>query len=135
MKKVIINKAIHIGCFLLIVIGYTQPVFGKCVGRFVNPITDICWSCIFPITIGGMKVSAGGEDTPNPKQLICTCTKPFPRIGRQQISLVGQQTKVCFHSSDKVIKERTTKATQFALQQIYMCTYLYMRKSIYVTIL
>jgi conjugal transfer pilus assembly protein TraU len=22
---------------------------GRCTGRFVNPITDICWSCLFPI--------------------------------------------------------------------------------------
>lgn len=54
---------------------------GKCNGRFVNPISDVCWSCIFPITIGGMKVSASGEDTPNPHKLICTCTDPIPRIG------------------------------------------------------
>lgn len=23
-----------------------------CEGRFVNPITDICWSCIFPLSLG-----------------------------------------------------------------------------------
>ena len=23
-----------------------------CQGRFMNPITDICWSCVFPLTIG-----------------------------------------------------------------------------------
>ena len=50
---------------------------GKCVGRFVNPITDICWSCIFPITICGAKVSPGGEDTKNPKELICQCGMRF----------------------------------------------------------
>nr|WP_284525246.1 TraU family protein [Orientia tsutsugamushi] len=27
-----------------------------CVGRFVNPITDVCWKCLFPITIAGFKV-------------------------------------------------------------------------------
>ena len=38
-----------------------------CSGRFVNPVTDICWSCLFPISIGSIKVSGGGrEDTPNP---------------------------------------------------------------------
>ena len=25
---------------------------GVCTGEFVNPITDICWDCIFPISIG-----------------------------------------------------------------------------------
>lgn len=53
----------------------------KCTGRFVNPITDICWSCVFPITIGGFKVSPSGEDTPNSKTPICTCGKPVPRVG------------------------------------------------------
>ncbi len=56
-------------------------VGAKCVGRFVNPLTDICWSCLFPITIGGMRVSASGEDTPNAKQLVCSCSRPIPRIG------------------------------------------------------
>ena len=32
-------------------------VQSKCVGKFANPITDICWSCLFPITIGGLRVS------------------------------------------------------------------------------
>ena len=56
-------------------------VFAKCVGRFVNPITDICWSCLFPITIGGIKVSPGGEDTHNPRQILCACGSPIPRVG------------------------------------------------------
>ncbi|NKA00198.1 hypothetical protein GTJ88_23655, partial [Escherichia coli] len=30
-----------------------------CEGRFVNPITDICWSCIFPLSLGSIKVSQG----------------------------------------------------------------------------
>ncbi len=51
------------------------------VGKFVNPITDICWQCIFPITIGGMRVSPNGEDTSNQRTIICTCTRPYPRAG------------------------------------------------------
>ena len=23
-----------------------------CHGQFMNPITDICWSCMFPLTLG-----------------------------------------------------------------------------------
>ena len=56
-------------------------VTAKCVGRFVNPISDICWSCIFPITIGGMRVSASGEDTENLREILCACSTPFPRRG------------------------------------------------------
>jgi conjugal transfer pilus assembly protein TraU len=61
-------------CFLIFIV---QPVFGNCPGKFVNPITDICWSCIFPITVGPIKVNIGGrEDTPNPSSPICLCPKP-----------------------------------------------------------
>lgn len=48
----------------------------NCQGKLVNPITDICWSCIFPITIGGINVTGGREDTPNPRQMICACPRP-----------------------------------------------------------
>ena len=30
-----------------------------CHGRFVNPITDICWSCILPISIGSISTGKG----------------------------------------------------------------------------
>ena len=45
-----------------------------CEGRFVNPITDICWSCIFPLSLGSIKVSQGTYDnysTGNPTELEC----------------------------------------------------------------
>ena len=42
---------------------------GKCNGRFLNPITDICWSCMFPITIGKTPLirSSKFKDTKNPR--------------------------------------------------------------------
>lgn len=30
---------------------------GTCLGRFPNPITDICWSCMFPFWIVGMEIN------------------------------------------------------------------------------
>lgn len=58
---------------------------GVCVGKFANPVTDICWSCVFPIkiagrdiirmdqedvtTVGGKPSSAGG--------LFCLCSNPL----------------------------------------------------------
>lgn len=53
----------------------------NCPGKFVNPITDICWRCLFPITIMGFEVASQGmEDTPNVSDPICYCKDP-PRIG------------------------------------------------------
>ena len=49
---------------------------GKCTGRFVNPLTDICWSCLFPMSIGGLKIwpsVAGRPDTDNPDLPVCAC--------------------------------------------------------------
>lgn len=53
-----------------------------CTGRMVNPITDVCWSCILPITIAGVKVTPGDFDTPAPDLPlpplpVCAC----PRAG------------------------------------------------------
>jgi len=56
-----------------------------CTGRPVNPITDICWSCILPITIGAAPVVPGiTPDTINFPSPICLCPKagglPIPGI-------------------------------------------------------
>lgn len=45
-----------------------------CEGRLINPITDICWSCIFPLLLDSIKVSQGKvPDTANPSMPIQIC--------------------------------------------------------------
>lgn len=54
----------------------------SCHGHFINPITDLCWRCMFPISIGQSQVVAG--DVPDTKNLsgpICSCGDPVPRMG------------------------------------------------------
>lgn len=63
---------------LVTAIGLTSPAAavlpGKCSGRFVNPITDICWSCLFPISVGAFPVwPSGRPDAPNPPLPVCYC--------------------------------------------------------------
>jgi conjugal transfer pilus assembly protein TraU len=58
---------------------WAPNVHANCVGQFVNPVSDICWKCIFPLTIAGLTVSSG-EDTPNAKTPVCFCKDP-PRVG------------------------------------------------------
>ena len=55
----------------------------SCTGRFVNPISDVCWECLFPISIGPIRMgsASGAPDTPNPSSPICFCGSPIPRIG------------------------------------------------------
>jgi conjugal transfer pilus assembly protein TraU len=53
-----------------------------CHGSFVNPITDVCWSCLFPLSIGSASVVKSSQpDTDNPKSPICYCGTPVPRLG------------------------------------------------------
>ena len=46
-----------------------------CTGRFPNPITDICWSCILPLSIGSATIGnfGGQEDNANPASPVCSC--------------------------------------------------------------
>jgi len=54
-----------------------------CNGRFPNPITDYCWSCVFPMTIANQKVMINSQedvDTINSSNPFCFCENP-PKIG------------------------------------------------------
>jgi conjugal transfer pilus assembly protein TraU len=60
--------------------GDNQP--GKCTGHFVNPVTDICWSCLFPLSVGGLRIFPSSRADPdNPAFPLCFCGSPIPRIG------------------------------------------------------
>lgn len=62
----------------------------KCTGEFVNPINDICWSCLFPITIGSFEI-AGSElsDTKNPSSPVCICPKNIAGVKVPVPGIVG----------------------------------------------
>ena len=43
-------------------------------GRWVNPITDVCWRCLFPLTLGSIQLASGPQpDTANPSSPIQIC--------------------------------------------------------------
>lgn len=60
-----------------------------CYGEFPNPITDICWLCMFPINIGGIELTAPGQtDNGDPAPpLICDCPAPPPVFIRYGIGI------------------------------------------------
>jgi conjugal transfer pilus assembly protein TraU len=71
-----VRRTTFFGVGLLFALAAAAAVAGPtCHGRFPNPITDICWSCIFPMSIGGAQVASfGQEDTPNPGgSPLCGC--------------------------------------------------------------
>jgi len=86
------SKKVTESLALMLVVIFTLPTKATaditCNGRFVNPITDICWSCILPISIGNIVNIGSGSapkkrDTRNPSSPLCLCTKagvPVPGI-------------------------------------------------------
>lgn len=52
-------------------------------GRWVNPISDVCWNCLFPMSLGSIQLAAGPQpDTSNPASPIQLCSYGiFYRIG------------------------------------------------------
>jgi len=71
-------------CTVLWLLLSSQAYAGTCQGRFTDPITDVCWSCLFPLTIGDGTVFKGKlPDTKNPSSPGCVCpgVTPVPRVG------------------------------------------------------
>ena len=59
-----------------------------CSGHFVNPITDVCWDCLFPLTIGDIPIFKGDHaDGPNPSSPICVCEAPPPLFVKIGLSI------------------------------------------------
>ena len=75
------NKLFFAFVLLLSAIFARESAAGVCQGGFANPITDICWSCMFPMTLGGTPLlTMDQEDTANPGGFLCACSNP-PMIG------------------------------------------------------
>ena len=64
-----------IGLFALISQHSHAAGIATCTGKFPNPVTDICWSCILPISLGSIPIAnfGGQEDIANPGSPVCSC--------------------------------------------------------------
>ena len=82
MSDVLVRSLLAIVVSVFMLVGNARAD-GLCTGHFVNPITDICWKCLFPITIGGADVVPGDmPDTSNPSSPIQICPLPIGwRVG------------------------------------------------------
>ena len=64
-----------------------QNVFAVCAGHLHNPVTEVCWECIFPIKIAGITISKNPADQVDNNDAasspVCVCPTPLgiPRIG------------------------------------------------------
>jgi conjugal transfer pilus assembly protein TraU len=55
-----------------------------CTGHFVNPISDVDWSAMFPVSVGALPILPnwhGLPDAKNPASPLCFCGTPIPRVG------------------------------------------------------
>lgn len=70
-------------CLMLLLPLCVLHASGRCTGHFINPVTDICWHCLFPLSIGDVHVvGAHLPDTKNPSSPLQVCTmKSGVRVG------------------------------------------------------
>jgi conjugal transfer pilus assembly protein TraU len=52
-------------CGVAVADNTTVPNSPVCHGRFLNPITDICWSCAFPLKVGSASMLTLGQEDNN----------------------------------------------------------------------
>jgi conjugal transfer pilus assembly protein TraU len=65
-----------VGFFLI------SPAFLSSEGKFINPITDICWGCVFPIHVSGVNVTPAHDDLVNYEiKPFCSCVGLPPKLG------------------------------------------------------
>lgn len=80
VKRSIINK-MHCTCRVFTLL-FLPLLFAKCRGKFINPLTDIQWSCLLPMTIGGKNVTPGKKDYEKYGGLpVCSCPGVPPKFG------------------------------------------------------
>ena len=65
----------YLTCVVLLVLASYNDCKADCSGKFPHPVTDVCWECMFPIRVGGVKLS-NGEEANAPKRSVCVCPKP-----------------------------------------------------------
>ncbi len=55
---------------LALLLQQTLPLLG---GSYVNPLTDVCWECVFPITVSGVNVTPNHKDLTKYDTRFCYC--------------------------------------------------------------
>ena len=50
-------------------------------GTWLNPVTDVCWECLFPMTVSGAQVTPNHKDFSTQTNTVCTCAGTPPKVG------------------------------------------------------
>lgn len=66
--------------FIITLVLMTSPLLSKD-GILINPVTDICWECLFPMTVSGINVTPDVKDLSTYNKRICVCGGVPPKVG------------------------------------------------------
>ena len=58
--------------FLFFLIFFSAEAFPSD-GKIINPVTDVCWSCLFPLHIAGENTTPKHKDFIKYREKICNC--------------------------------------------------------------
>lgn len=73
----VLNRSLKYFLFILFASSVVNQAFAM-----VNPITDICWECLFPIYFSGVNVTPKHKDLAKHKEKpVCTCPGNPPTVG------------------------------------------------------
>ncbi|CUI18201.1 Type IV conjugative transfer system protein TraU (plasmid) [Candidatus Protochlamydia naegleriophila] len=50
-------------------------------GTLMNPFTDVCWECLFPITVSSVNVTPSYQDQAEYSKYVCFCSGKPPKAG------------------------------------------------------
>lgn len=50
-------------------------------GIWINPFTDVCWECLFPMTVSGINVTPSHQDFTEHSKVVCVCPGTPPKVG------------------------------------------------------
>ena len=82
-------KTIKILLLWFCIAGFPFSVQAVCHSTFHNPLTEVCWHCMFPFKIAGVQVTPSVNDTPDAPDLasspVCVCPLPAPFFARPGI--------------------------------------------------
>ena len=72
IRRIFVTLTLLVGFVGLATAQDTSPT---CNGKFMNPITDVCWSCVFPIKISGVNFFPGGQEDngSTSSRIFCAC--------------------------------------------------------------
>ena len=85
-----IRSVLLLACTIVLILMIPATGHSECSSNFFDPITDICWNCIFPISMGGIVIFGSDIDSPpdNISSPICLCGND---LGNQHVLLGARE--------------------------------------------